>query len=263
MLYEAHAHAHAQADAVRPTMLMLSETSPNIVNLETQTMTKTARHLGGLSTGMLQLFRDGYFDCVTPQTPLGDKISTGLPEFLKNVYWTNVRYSHWHADRVPWLGVFQCPETFSKNEALSAVARKGSGQYPAVFYLTHDQDAQARGHAYLSPAVLDSMLSLTPHTDSHTCDTICVYSKPSKRRWGPTICRPVAPSKRPIYMAELNTYYMRRGCMPEGAHLIDVTSDFDADDDIDKIIMVCLKIAINLGRPWRVSVRHVRLVSRL
>ena len=128
----------------------------------------------------MQQYRAGAFGQVVPSSPFGDNMSRGLMDYIDHFYAAANPKGFWHTrSRVPWLGVFQLPETFSKAAAASPLSKKGVSQYPAIFYLEKDLHTMAMQCGPLPIKVMNYIRLTTPHDDDQGCDAICISNKGS------------------------------------------------------------------------------------
>ena len=219
---------------------------------------KVQSHLG--PGGVMMPYRDyaAFFGTVSPESCFGNKLIEGLPSFVEH-YWQQMMMKNGMSQfmeatnpcaYVPWLGVFQCPETFSKNNAREPVSdlnKTGVMQYPAIFYLPIGVKAVG---ANLDDINMVNYLSMqNPHRSEHNVMTVALNHGGGGGRDG--------------YMEQLIRFYRAKGiALPDGARLIEAhhtpTPEFS-----EGIIMVCLKIAVGMSRPWWVNAHHIRLLFPL
>ena len=147
---------------------------------------------------------------------------------------------------VKWLGAFQAPENFSRENAQDHVSTSnllGENQYPALFYVpwaVHQRLMRSNvTRQHLFAEMLNSLRRRTPHhptTDINVhIGAVCVSGQGRK----------LSTLYSEQYMQQLIGHYRSS----ENCKLVEVPRL----QPPDHVVMVCLKIAIACSSPWWVS----------
>jgi hypothetical protein len=221
-----------------------------------------SNHIGGLPHLQSYLQR---FGPPSEDYPFGSCIAVGLSLWIKDNYWPHVANRkfadrwrlgdpHWNPDRyVPWFGVFQSPLHFSKHsaaEGLSPFNPRGHQQYPAIFYLPPQMHRERIGFegsmdANNIRAMINSVAVANPNVHENAN---CVAIKLS----------PSMHADDTNYMDSLKTWYQNKDVvLKDGTALIETRQT----PGNERIIMVCVKIAVGQSPPWWVHPNHIRLIA--
>ena len=216
-----------------------------------------SNHLGGSTLAPRAFVHE--FGRITSENHFGARVVDGLVRFVDATYWPEIRLKKKlpyylkepgmeveSKKYVKWLGAFQAPENFSRENAQDHVSTSnllGENQYPALFYVPwalHERLMRSNvTRQHLFADMLNSLRRQTPHhptTDINVhVGAVCV----SGQGWK------LSTLYSEQYMQQLNGHYRSSG----NYELVEVPRV----QPPDHVLMVRLKMAIACSRPWWVS----------